>query len=72
MIRNTGNNPLRRPNRRALGHAAMFLLCARISAAGAGLAGLLLFAPGALAVEQVIDRQGEDRGERKSSRVTGG
>jgi hypothetical protein len=55
------NKPLRRLDIRSSLYAALFLVCAVVSASGAGLAGLLLFAPGALAVDHAMERRGEGR-----------
>lgn len=55
------NTPLRRLDLRASLYAALFLVCAVVSASGASLAGLLLFAPGALAVDHAMERRSDSR-----------
>ncbi len=56
------NRPMRRLDLRTSLYAVLFLGCAAVSASGAGLAGLLLFAPGALAVDHAVERRGDCRG----------
>ena len=64
MLFKPGKEVLGHPDQRALAFATTFLLCALLSALGAGLLALLGFVPAAAVVDRVLRRSDRRRNGR--------